>query len=928
MGFLRYASAVTVQPRVRLGVWDTYVRAGAAGGMPLNRVASKKAPVSANLLDQAQDLLQDKFSPANYLLTHATIVASVDTYEVPSWKTAATPGFTYGFKPNRQFANYRVDPKCDQWINNNHDCWDRPVLLASYPTFVGGYNFVEHVQIPELSKGRIIDACARDIGDSVYIDILIATNRKHSDLIAAIESNRMSTLSMGCFVAGTQVTMEDGRRVAIEDVVPGDMVITHKGRPREVLNKQHRKGVWNLRHIKAVGVPSTIKATDNHPFFVLRPRDTCACGCGELLNARRSKNPVVRMSKRFKQGHRSRILNPNGTYSLEEFRERKALLDDISKLKVEEVRSDELQVGDYLCFPRTAFSEEDIDCSIGKARLLGYFLAEGSFLKRQGKRHETQFNFSMEEKDSYVQEVCDLLASEFPGCEPWVQERLERNTCVVHVSGQDIAEWFYSHGGEYSHRKALSPEVMAWSTECQKHLLGTWISGDGTLWRHAHRQVSGTTTSYDLACQLHALSARCGLFARLECNVRGRSREVHEVMNGGTVARDVETGKLPAFKIVFGQTVATSLAGYTDKAPSESHFDDRHLRVLDDMVIFPITSIEESTHEGWVYDMEVDEDHSYIVEGVGVHNCSIDFSVCTKCGNVAVDEPGMCPCIRTEKGSYFIDELGRRHRVAEQCGHRTAGKTGGVRFIEASWVAIAAFQGAVLRNILVPSEITSDNIKRAEAILSSPPKTWNPESLQGIAKAASLLAAVHNSKNAQFDFGDPDEEEGGVEEEEEEEQFFDGLVDKTMDEVARRTRERIREEMKPDTGGDDAAGATTSPDDNLVRQALRRAQAQQQNYIGRVYTASLDTIRQMAAKDVQLINGVANINRAFGVNVPVQVYRTALQVGATSQYPDLRSFVRACGKTLGRTPTEIESRTLVRLGNMLAHWAAERRSTP
>lgn len=498
MGFLRYANAVTTRSETNLGVWHQGVRVGEALGSNV-RVAS--TPVPKNLLEQASDILSDSFSPANYLLSHATIVASVDTVEVPNWKSAAVPGANYGFTPNRKFANYRIDPKCDQWINNNHDCWDRPVLAMSYPTFIGGYNFVEHVQIPEQSKGRIIDAVARDIGDSLYVDILIATNRKHASLIQAIEQGRMSTLSMGC---------------------------------------------------------------------------------------------------------------------------------------------------------------------------------------------------------------------------------------------------------------------------------------------------------------------------------------------------------------------------------------------------------------------------------------SIDFSICTQCGNVAVDEPGMCHHIRHgNKGSLFFDELGQRHRVAELCGHKTAGDTGGVRFVEASWVAIAAFQGAVLRNILVPEDLTPDNLKKAVDLLTSPPKSWSPESLHGFAKAATLVAAA---RTAQFDFGGPDEEEG--DEGGEEKNFFGDLVDDVKDEVSRRTMNKIREEMEgKDSDEIESARKTTDQDDNLVRQAVLRVQAQQREFTGRVYRASINAVRHMAPSDVALINGVASINNAFGVPVPVEVYRAALRVGPTNRYPNVGTFVQACSNAMRRVPTESESRTLVRLGNMLAHWAAEQRST-
>ena len=63
----------------------------------------------------------------------------------------------------------------------------------AYPTFVGGHNFQEHVQIEEQSKGRIIDAVARDIGDSLYVDILVATHRKHAALVQDIQAGKMAT---------------------------------------------------------------------------------------------------------------------------------------------------------------------------------------------------------------------------------------------------------------------------------------------------------------------------------------------------------------------------------------------------------------------------------------------------------------------------------------------------------------------------------------------------------------------------------------------------------------------------------------------------------------------------------------------------------------------------------------------------------------
>ncbi|MBR4315529.1 MAG: hypothetical protein IKP65_00965 [Alphaproteobacteria bacterium] len=80
--------------------------------------------------------------------------------------------------------------------------------MASFKTFIGGDNFLEHQQLPALSKGKILDAVLRPVkhhsnkydedADIYYCDVLVATDRKHENLIQRIESGELNTLSMGC----------------------------------------------------------------------------------------------------------------------------------------------------------------------------------------------------------------------------------------------------------------------------------------------------------------------------------------------------------------------------------------------------------------------------------------------------------------------------------------------------------------------------------------------------------------------------------------------------------------------------------------------------------------------------------------------------------------------------------------------------------
>lgn len=183
MAFLKKANAVVVHPRVSGQTW---------GG--IRKTASAR---SNNFTAQAKKILGGELDPSKYLFTHCTIVASVDTEVVPGAKIGSS--VKVGSSTiNRPYNDFYIKPECSQFVNNNGDSWSRDVLLASYRSFIGAHNFQEHVQIEEQSKGRIIDAVARDIGDSVYIDILVATDRKHAQLVSQIESGQLGTLSMGC----------------------------------------------------------------------------------------------------------------------------------------------------------------------------------------------------------------------------------------------------------------------------------------------------------------------------------------------------------------------------------------------------------------------------------------------------------------------------------------------------------------------------------------------------------------------------------------------------------------------------------------------------------------------------------------------------------------------------------------------------------
>lgn len=192
MAHRRYAKALVSRSDIQIDQWMEEIRSqyeGSASKDHVRRVAST---------------VLRKADPKQYLLSHATIVASVDTYAPKNVKVGRQ--LYRGSQIEVKFPDFRIRPEGHSIINNNGDAWGRALLLSTYRTFVGAPNFLEHIQLPELSKGFIIDAIARDLGKSVYIDILVGTDRKHSKLVSDILSGDISALSMGCISLFTQCT--------------------------------------------------------------------------------------------------------------------------------------------------------------------------------------------------------------------------------------------------------------------------------------------------------------------------------------------------------------------------------------------------------------------------------------------------------------------------------------------------------------------------------------------------------------------------------------------------------------------------------------------------------------------------------------------------------------------------------------------------
>lgn len=184
MGMVKKASAELVTANIAQQEWINSTSGKMSGG----RIKTASDNISKTL---------SYYDPARWLLSHVTIMASVDV-ELAD--------------PKDPTSDYFIKPEHSIFVNNNGDCWERELLAKTYKTFLGANNYCEHVQVPEMSRGKVIDAAIREVdlgvlgsdgkpATTLYVDLLIATSWDFADMCQKIISKEYNSLSMGCFIA-------------------------------------------------------------------------------------------------------------------------------------------------------------------------------------------------------------------------------------------------------------------------------------------------------------------------------------------------------------------------------------------------------------------------------------------------------------------------------------------------------------------------------------------------------------------------------------------------------------------------------------------------------------------------------------------------------------------------------------------------------
>lgn len=421
------------------------------------------------------------------------------------------------------------------------------------------------------------------------VELLVSVdNDKDPEWIKRANDGEFVPVSMGCFLAGAPVALADGTEKPIEQIVVGDLVRTHTGRVQPVTEVHQRAYRGNVYTVRAEAHPA-FHATEEHPFFVT-PRESVREPARKGAKARWRTDAKV-----------------EGAWTHASCLDDQFLLEPIDRTVVDAP------------YATRAF-----------ARLFGYYLAKGHIIWRDNKPYAIEL--TTHQDDSVHAEIAALCTAFGTKNEPWTFER--KNYAVargIMICDEQLATLCYTHGGTHAKQKRLSMAAMQWPPALQREMFGAYANGDG-CGRDGWLKVS--TASSTLAAQWLRLLPRLGVLAS--------GSTLNHAAGGGfnvtaTIEHVVHIGIQWAWRL---RDVCAKVTVREVLARKESR------KIIGDYVVTPIRDITQTYQEVAVYNLEVAEDNSYLVEGLATHNCRIKRDVCARCGNEAPTRAAYCDHVK------------------------------------------------------------------------------------------------------------------------------------------------------------------------------------------------------------------------------------------------------------------------------------------
>ncbi|MBI2652212.1 hypothetical protein HYX00_01995 [Candidatus Woesearchaeota archaeon] len=398
-------------------------------------------------------------------------------------------------------------------------------------------------------------------------------------------ANFGNPLGMGsaCFHPNQPVMTANGPK-EIKDIKVGDSVLTHKGRFRKV-EKVYIRTTNLLYQVSCSKLPNpSMLVTEEHPILSFKDNKIQWLQLNAL-----DENDYVALSY------------PKEMHNIEEIK----VSDIVKNVKINEKGecAYEYKGGKFNAFVHTTKPVKNkIAVDYELMKLFGYYLSEGSIANKDCVR----FTFSSDE-ESYCQEVISIMEKKFG-----VSARIEktnnenRKWLSLRFHSTILANFFESILGRGYSKKRVPQWVMMLPNEKQKGLMAGLIRGDGTIFKNSNKTNARLVMcNQNVVYAFWQMSMRCGVFSAL-------GKESMPKLGSTQPYRCTISGEN-------GLLLINELYG---KQETDSGFKPNTISI-EGVTFTRIDKISKVDYVGSVYNLEVEEDHSYVANMVSVHNCFV-----------------------------------------------------------------------------------------------------------------------------------------------------------------------------------------------------------------------------------------------------------------------------------------------------------------
>lgn len=310
-----------------------------------------------------------------------------------------------------------------------------------------------------------------------------------------------------CLRAGTLIRTSNGES-PIETLKPGDLILSSDGTLQPLVKLLKSTTVDESYKLSIKGDTEPLFIKGNHKVLVSTYRNSCACGCGSKLR------PLSENTAK---------LNCYTLYNRRKFipkHSKRKEGDGFERIQYKSVK--DLVPGDLLLTPLI----KDLGVNVGEgfARLMGYYLAEGSM---QLVGNQFKITLNQNESDTIADDVVSIVESLGGKTRKVFTTRPTQKWLDVIISSKKLKNEALRLCGRFSKMKRIHFDVFSWRREDKEafligHLLGDGAVDDGFRWLTSSKQMAR-----DLQLLLYSLRVD----ANLSWSRKGRIYQVDAALN-------------------------------------------------------------------------------------------------------------------------------------------------------------------------------------------------------------------------------------------------------------------------------------------------------------------------------------------------------------------------------------------------------------